>query len=67
MKGLEDDYAISNKRRHGRANRGRYRQENLTRGDKLVNEVLNMAEGREPDDNEPKIMMCAGLKETLEN
>lgn len=36
-------------------------------GDKLVNEVLNMAEGKEPDDNEPKIMMCAGLKETLEN
>ncbi len=40
----------------------------LTRGgDKLVNEVLNVAEGRDPDDNEPRVMICSGLKETLEN
>ncbi len=36
-------------------------------GDKLVNEVLNIAEGREPNDNKPRVMMCSGMQEALKD
>ena len=35
-------------------------------GDKLINEVLNIAEGLEPDNTAPGVVMCAGMKEALE-
>lgn len=41
-------------------------QKKLTRGgDKLINEVLDMAQGRDPTDNTPRVTICAGLKEAV--
>lgn len=39
---------------------------NINRGaDRMINEVLNVAEGLEPDDNNPRVVMCAGMKEAI--
>jgi len=36
-------------------------------GDKLVNEIINIAEGREPNDRRPRVMMCSGMQEALKD
>ena len=40
----------------------------VSRGaDTLINEVLDQAEGIDPEDHTPKVVMCAGMKGALEN
>ena len=41
-------------------------EKKLTRGgDKLINEILDMAQGRDPSDDTPRVMICAGMKEAV--
>ena len=40
----------------------------FTRGaNKQINKILDMAEGLEPEAEQPRIVMCSGFKEALED
>lgn len=40
----------------------------FTRGaDKMINEVIDTAEGLDPNDKTPKVVMCAGMQGALQD